>query len=441
MKQNEEIKISGLTSLGDGVGRHNGLTVFVPGALPGETVRISPARLKKNYARADLIEILESAPERISPLCPVYNSCGGCCLQHLDYNEQLLHKQQWLADALQRLGGLTLEVKPTIAAKAATGYRNRVQLHAKWQGSQFKLGFYKQGSHELTEGGHCLLMRPILAQLSALLGQLPPNMTGCLSGLRHIALRCDSLGESAMLVLVGVNGQAKHDELGKLAGWLMKQEARLVSIWTNTGRAIYGIYGEEWHKIAGQDKLFENCGDLCLHISAGAFTQINAAQAQILYGQVAFYAALDGSQTVLDAYCGVGAIALFLADKAQAVMGVEEYAPAVADAQSNAILNGINNCRFIAGRVEGVLPLLAAQNSKIQVAVLDPPRSGCATAALKALAKLKPRRIIYVSCDPATLARDARLLKELGYIARIAQPLDMFPHTGHVEAIVLLQQQ
>jgi 23S rRNA (uracil1939-C5)-methyltransferase len=240
-----------------------------------------------------------------------------------------------------------------------------------------------------------------------------------------------------MLTLVGVK---ERGELYKLAARLMEQEPRLVSVWANWGRPVYGIYGDTWRKLGGLDKLPDSLGAPRLLISPGAFTQINAAQAQSLYGRVAHYAALSGEEAVLDAYSGVGAIALRLAARAHTVVGLEEYAPAVADAQANAELNGLGNCRFLAGLVEEALPRLIEQGFAAQVAVVDPPRSGCAPSALQALAALKPRRLIYVSCDPATLARDARLLTELGYTPREAQPVDMFPHTGHVEAVMLLER-
>ena len=431
-----EIKITGLTSRGEGLGRVGGLVVFVPGALPGEIVWARHLQVKKNFGRAELAKIILPSSERAVPACPVCAACGGCALQHLKYQAQLFWKKQWLTDALQRVGGLVAEVKPTIGAKQPTGYRDRVQLHADWQDGVLNLGFYRRGSRELTKGAPCLILRPLIARLKLLLDELPPSQVKYLTGLQHVALRCDSRGEQAMLILVGEIDQA---ELCKPIAWLMEQEPRLISVWANGGRPVYGIYGANWRKLAGVDKLSDSLGGLRLRISPGSFTQINAAQAERLYQLAVQYAGLSGAETVLDAYCGIGVIALYLADKAQSVIGVEQYAPAVADARFNAKLNGINNCRFVAGRVEEVLPLLMAQGQTIQAAVLDPPRVGCAAPALKALAKLGPKRIIYVSCDPATLARDASLLCEVGYTLREAQPLDMFPHTGHVEAVAVLE--
>ena len=437
-EHNIEVEITGLTARGEGLGRHNGLAVFVPGALPGETVRVLFEQKKKNYARATLLEIIQQSAERVAPACPVCDVCGGCALQHLDYATQLHWKRQWLADALRRIGGLQVEVLPTIGAKQMTGYRDRVQLHSVWRDGALKLGFYGRGSRELTDDVPCLLMRHLLVQLTRTLRELLPHRAEHLTALQHVALRCDSSGGQAMLTLVGVEDK---EELCQLATWLIEQEPRLVSVWANWGKTVYGIYGDHWRKLAGLERLPDSLDDLSLQISPGAFTQIHAAQARRLYGCVAHYAALSGTETVLDAYSGVGIIALYLAAKAQALIGVEEYTPAVTDARRNAKLNGITNCRFVAGRVEEALPHLLTEGLQIQVAVLDPPRGGCAPAALKTLTELKPQRIIYVSCDPATLARDARLLTEFGYTVCQVQPLDMFPHTGHVEAVALLERK
>ena len=434
-----ELDITGLTAKGDGLGRHNGLAVFVPGALPGERVRAGLEQVKKNYARAMLTEILRQSGDRVLPACPFFAKCGGCVLQHLAYKEQLVWKRRWLKDALLRVGGLKAEVLPAIGAKRQTGYRDRAQLHCAWQNGRLKLGFFAHGSHELTKGASCLLLRPLLTRIARLLTELPPHTAELLAPLRHAALRCDSRGEQAMLTLVGEMEQPGQKLLALAAG-LMEREPRLVSVWANRGKAVYGIYGANWCKLAGAEKLPDSMGDLRLSVSPGAFTQINSPQARMLYEGVAHYAALSGCETVLDAYSGVGSVALYLADKALFVTGVEEYAPAVADAVANAKLNGITNCRFTAGRAEDVLPRLKAKGFCARVAVVDPPRAGCAAPALKALAEIKPKRIVYVSCDPATLARDARQLALSGYTLTQAQPLDMFPHTGHVEAIALLQR-
>ena len=430
-----ELEITGLTAQGDGLGRHQGLAVFVPGALPGERVLARVVQVKKNYARAMLLELMRQAKERVFPACPFYYSCGGCVLQHLTYEAQLIWKRRWLKDALQRIGGQTVEVLPTLGTQVQIGYRDRVQLHSWCRGNELKLGFYEGDSRNPTESASCILMRSLLSQIVQTLTELPPYFARCLTSLNHVALRCDSTGEQAMLTLVGLEEQKG---LGNLAIWLMEQEPRLVSVWVNWGKPVYGIYGDKWSKLAGAEKMPDSIGGLRLLVSPGSFTQINASQARRLYERVEYYAALSGRETVVDAYSGVGAIALYLADKALSVVGIEKYAQAAADAVVNAELNGIGNCRFVTGRVEEVLPVLVAEGCQAQVAVLDPPRAGCEVAVLRMLKELKPQRIIYVSCDPATLARDIRLLCEGGYMVHEAQPLDMFPHTGHVEAIVSL---
>ena len=430
-----EIEIEGLTSAGDGVGKWRGLKVFVPGALPGETVKACLTQIKKNYAHAVLLDITHAAATRLVPACPVYAACGGCAFQHLAYEEQLKWKRQWLSDALRRIGGLDIDALPTLPSPDTFFYRNRVQLHALWQNNQLKLGFYGRGSKAGEAIQSCLLMREPLNQLMQSFTKLLLKTRTNMTGLQHIALRCDSDGEQAMLILLGI---PYNTALCQMAERLMTEEPQLLSVWANWGRPIYGIYGDKWRKLAGADKLPERLGNLKLDISPAAFTQVNFTQALRLYECVADYAALSGGKTLLDIYSGAGIIALNVARRVKQAIGVEEYAPAVADATRNAELNGIVNCRFEAGRAEIILPRLARQGLKADVAVLDPPRAGCTAAVVEAVAAMQAQRVVYVSCDPATLARDLRLFAELGYTTHRAQPLDMFPQTGHVESICLL---
>jgi len=359
-------------------------------------------------------------------------------LQHLAYGRQLQWKRQWLIDALQRIGGLDIEVLPTLPAPAPFFYRDRAQLHALWQDDQLRLGFYKRGSKEGEAIPHCALMSGSLNQLTQSLTESLQNSVNEWRGLRHVAIRCDSAGEKVMLVLLGIPySKALH----RAAQGLMAEIPQLFSVWANWGRPLCGIYGDNWRNLAGEDRLPDHFAGLKLEISPGAFTQVNSAQAERLYECVADYAALSGGETLLDIYSGSGIIALYLARRVQQAIGVEEYAPAVQDAARNAALNGLDNCRFKTGRAEKILPRLARQGLKADVAVVDPPRAGCAATVVEALAAIKPRRIVYVSCDPATLARDLRLFAEHGYAAQKAQPLDMFPQTGHVESICLLSKK
>ncbi|MCL1975226.1 MAG: 23S rRNA (uracil(1939)-C(5))-methyltransferase RlmD [Firmicutes bacterium] len=433
-----ELDIIRLNSQGDGVGRYNGLAVFVPGALPGEKVRARLSQAKKNYAKGILIEIIEQAAERVLPACPLHLVCGGCVLRHLAYEAQLYWKNQWLEDALQRIGGIKAKVLPILEAKQKDGYRNRVQLHVHWRNKKIELVFYNRGSKEAANCAECLLMHPVLLQIAQTFAKLPSALMGQLAGLCHVAIRCDSVGAQALLTLIG---ESDLSGLKEVADWLIQHEPRLIAVWANWGKPVYGIYGGYWHKLFGVNKLPDNIGNVRLQVSAAAFTQVNPAQTAHLYQCIKNYADLSGKETVLDIYSGVGAIALNLANTALMVTGIEEYAPAVADARINADLNNISNCRFIANKAEKALPFLLAQGQTAQVAILDPARAGCAPNALHALAAFCPKRIVYASCNPATLARDARVLAEYGYIIDEVQPLDMFPYTEHVEAIALFQQR
>lgn len=430
-----ELVITGLTAQGEGVGRHQGLAVFVAGGLPGEIVQARLTQVKKKYARAELVEISQKSPARALPVCPHYADCGGCALQHLTYEEQLIWKRGWLADALSRIGCLDVDVLPTLAAQQPFYYRNRVQLHAFQENNQLQLGFFARGGKKGAVFTSCRLIHPLLNELAQRQNAELPRLGADLGGLRHAALRCDSDGDKAALVLVGLPPSLA---LCELAARLMEGEPRLVSVWANWGAPVYGIYGGSWQKLAGADKLPDRFDSLKLEISPAAFTQVNPTQAQLLYQRVAAYAELSGKETLLDIYSGIGIIALYLARQARRVIGVEEYALAAADAARNAELNGLVNCRFEAGRAEAVLPRLAREGLAADAVVLDPPRAGCAPEVVEAVAAMRPRRIVYVSCDPATLARDLRLFKQLDYAARQVQPVDMFPQTGHVEAVTLL---
>lgn len=435
--QEIELQIDSLSNQGAGVGRWQGLAVFVPGALPQETARVRVRRCKKSYAEADLLSLQKAAPQRCQPPCPVFAACGGCLLQHLAPQAQLSWKRLWLQDALRRIGGLELDV-PAIPPAAPFAYRNRVQLHVAWQGERLQLGFYARDSKDLVPVTHCLLMRPLLHDLACLLPQYLPAYQHQLQDLKHVVLRCNSEGSQALISFVGLPASPA---LTALAKDLQAAEPRLVSVWANGGPPVYGIYGGSWHKLLGAEHLQEQLGPLRLSLSAAAFVQVNPEQTLLLYEQARNFAALTGAETVLDLYSGIGSVALYLARQARQVIGVEEYAPAVRDAERNAALNGSENCRFIAARAEQALPQLVAEGQQAQVAILDPPRAGCAAAVLQAVAALGVQRIIYISCDAATLARDLRLLGGWGYQAQEIRAFDLFPQTGSLESVTLLLRE
>lgn len=427
------LSIEGVTSEGWGVGRLNGLAVFAAGALPGERVQARIVARKKNFALAETEQVLSAAPGRSKPTCPDYESCGGCSLQHADYRTELELKRRIVQQSLRRLGGQETETLLPLAAAQPAFYRNRAVLHYK----DGRLGFYNENSHSVTPRADCELLMPALNELLAHL-QLAITDCGPIPGLRAVGLRCDASGERRLLTFICDRSITILTDLAKA---LSAADPRLVSVWENCGAPVYGGYGANWALLQGQGKLRDSIGPVRLDLSPGSFLQVNPAQTLVLYELVRRYASLSGSENVLDLYSGVGSISLYLAPFARQVRGVESYAPAVADASANAVLNGAANCSFHCGKAEDVLPRWADEGCSFDVAVLDPPRAGCDKRLLDAVSKIAPPRLIYVSCNPATLSRDLKILTGHRYRIDDLQPVDMFPRTHHVETVVLMSRK
>ena len=437
-EENYQLQIEGFTAEGAGVARLDGLAVFVPGALPGEVVNVRLIHRRSNFAISQLIECLSPSPARCIPLCPHYHHCGGCLLQHASYEEQLRLKRTIVSDALKRIAKIDdIVVAKTLGAHNCFAYRNRVSYHVRWCEKKAQLGFYSPKSRDFIAAADCPLAVP---QITTLAEQLPDILTkygGQLATLREVVIRSNSAGDSLLLTMVGDRPLPAASAVAADAG---KAEPLLHSVWECSGKPVFSIYGDQWRLVAGEPVLPEQLCGVKMELSPATFTQVNPEQTAVLYQQIAAAAGLTGNETVLDLYSGAGAIALYLAGQAAAVTGIESYLPAVDDAQRNAALNGIKNCRFICGEAEKVLPSLAADGMSADLAVLDPPRCGCNKEVLAVLLSITPARIVYVSCDPATLARDLRILCAEAYQVASVQPIDMFPQTGHVETIVLLSK-
>lgn len=445
--QEVTLEITDLASNGEGVGRYQGFTVFVPGALPGERVKAGVISVQKSYARALVQEVLASAPGRALPACPVYPECGGCQLQHLSYQEQLSFKQQVVERALKYIGKLeNVEVYPTLGMDRPWAYRNKAQFPLAQRGSRVVAGFFAPRSHRVVEIKECPLQHPranqALAVLLAAANELkiPAYDEATGSGfLRHLLVRVAVRTGELMLVLVSKDRDVPL--LKRLVERLAAGVPGLTSLLLNVNpRRTNVILGEEWHTLWGRPTISEYLGPFRFRISGGSFFQVNPAQTVKLYEKVVEYAALTGNETVLDAYSGIGTIALFLAAQAKCVHGIEAVESAVEDARLNAKENGIENAQFHLGEVEEVLPRLLAGGTRPEVVVVDPPRQGCRPEALAALAALAPARLVYVSCNPATLARDLGRLAGQGFKAVKAQPVDMFPQTYHVEVVCCLEK-
>lgn len=448
----ERIRVTaeGLGEHGEGVARHGGFAVFVEGAIPGDEALVEVLQVKRNYARGRMVSILRPAPARVQPRCPVFGRCGGCQLQHMDYSEQLRWKTRMVADALARIGRLDdVPVRDTLGAAEPWAYRNKALFPVGrppgrkgcTPGRGLVAGLYARGTHDIVEIESCYLQHPLNNEILTAARELierygyPPYDERTGTGLvRHLLARVAVATGQAMAGLI-VNGR-RLPRARQFTRELMRRVPALKSVVLNVNtRRTNIILGEETRVLAGDPTIEDRLGDLVFRISARSFFQVNPAQALVLYRQVAAYADLTGEETVVDAFSGTGTIALFLARGAARVTGIEEVPEAVADARQNAARNGITNVEFLAGRVEQVLADLAGRSFHPDVVVLDPPRAGVPRAALDAIARLGPHRLVYVSCKPATLARDLAILHGYGYRTLEVQPVDMFPQTAHVEAV------
>ncbi len=410
MEKRFELHLTNMAHGGDALGRHEGKVIFVPYAIPGEEALVEIVEDKGRYARARLVEILSPSPHRVDPPCPHFGpgKCGGCQWQHIAHLAQLVFKAAVVGDQLARLGRLPdVPVKRTIPSASPWHYRNHIQFSV---GDDSRLGFVATDGRRVEPIEVCYLPHPLLEELFAALDlELP--------GLARLSLRAGVNTGDQMMIF------ETHDDLPPaLESDLPVSCVLLLSDGTPVN-------------LIGNNYVTEVVAGRGFHISATSFFQVNTAAAEELVRVVGEYLAPAGDETLLDAYCGVGTFALSLADKVGRVIGIEENAGAVADARLNA--SGLSNVEFIQGAVEAVLPQL---DRPIDLAVLDPPRQGCKPEALNALVELAPHRIVYVSCDPATLARDARKLTDGGYQLVEVQPVDMFPQTYHIESVALFEK-
>ncbi len=439
-----EIEIRTLGTSGEGVGRYEDFTVFVPGALPGESVQAAIDEVKKTYAKGHLLKVLRASRDRCAPACPIYEQCGGCQLQHLDYMAQLKAKRQQVIDAVTRIGGQKdLFVEPTIGAESPWNYRNKMQFPIGRVKGKTVIGCFAQGSHEIIDTHDCHIqkegnneivnvVREIITEL-----RIPVYNEDRHTGvLRHVVGRVGENGELMVVIVTATKQLPREKDFVKA---LRKRLPHVVSIHQNIQTYRNNvIMGRETNLLWGKPTILDRIGRLTFHISPRSFFQVNTKQAEVLYNKALEFANLKGEETVIDAYCGTGTITLFLAQKAREVYGIEIVKPAILDAQKNARDNNVRNAEFIVGDATEVMPRLYKQGVRADVVVVDPPRAGCTETVLKTFANMHPDRIVYVSCNPASLARDIAILEPLGYKAEKVQPVDMFPMTSHVETVALI---
>ena len=432
----QQIKIHGLGSSGEGVGKFDGLAIFVEGALPDEEILVEIETLKKNYAVGRLVEIVKASSERAEPFCPLYKDCGGCQLQHLSYAAQLSRKRQQVVDAIERIGKLGgVEIFETLGMDNPLRYRNKMQFPV---GKNLQIGCFARGSHKIIDTSSCLIQNELNDKILAAVRNvakkfnLQPYDEDTHRGfLRHVMGRVGCNGEF-MIVLVTATKNFPNEK--NFVRALLKEIPNVTSIQQNVQTFRNNvILGRETKILYGKPTIHDKIGKLTFNISARSFFQVNTTQAEVLYKTALDFAELHGHETIIDAYCGTGTISLFMARKARKVIGVEVVSSAVADAKKNARENNIRNAEFIVGNAVKVIPKLF---EPVDVVVVDPPRAGCDKKVLETFAAMKPEKIIYVSCNPATLARDLKILDDLGYRAKKIQPVDMF--TSHVESVAQL---
>ena len=446
LERNDDIKlhIEAIGSNGQGIGRVDGYAVFVPGALPGEDVAVHIIKAGSSFGVAKLVALESASPQRTKPECEYFQRCGGCTLQHMDYAAQLISKQEQVRDALERIGGFKgINVADTIGMDEPWSYRNKGIFPAGGEEKGARLGFYMAHSHKLVPLDDCLIVDEVIAiAMRAVQRWIDEFSIGaydeatCMGTLRSAFMRKTSGG---LMVMIITTGPLPHAD--KLVELLREQCPELVSVVHNINKSETNVVlGDKFKLIWGQPKLTETICGIKFELSPESFMQTNHIQTEKLYGLAMDAAKLKGDELVVDAYCGVGTISLMLAQRAKRVIGIELSEQAIEDAKCNAALNGITNAEFIAAPAEAELARLVKEGLAPDVITLDPPRGGCESAVLSAIADSGAKRVVYISCAPATLARDAKLLSECGYSIVSVQPVDMFPHTTHVECVVLMSR-
>jgi 23S rRNA (uracil1939-C5)-methyltransferase len=442
------LTIDDLAFGGEGVGRADGYVVFVPGGLPGDRLQVRLVQVRSRFGRGIIETVLEPSPQRVEAPCPYFGRCGGCRLQHVAYPAQLAFKSKQVADALERLGGLRdVPLRPIIGAEETFGYRNKMEFTVARAKGAMVVGLHETERYDsVLDIERCLLqsdrMNGLLAEARAFFAERGLTVYEQDTGeglLRFLMLREGK--HTGELMTNVVTSAPAVSELAPLAQRLQARDAGTTSVVMNVNPKKASVaVGVEEHLLGGRDHIREGVGGLTFRVSANSFFQTNTRQAERLFDLVVESTGLTGTETVLDLYSGTGAISLLLARRARWVYGVELAPAAVDDAGANATANGITNCTFVSGEVRFVLPALIAKGVTAEVVVADPPRAGFHPKALHALITLGARRIVYVSCNPTTLARDLGELVRGGYRLEWVQPVDMFPHTPHIEAVARLER-
>jgi len=448
VEKNEYIDVAfeDLTHDGAGVAKVNGFPIFVQNALPGESGQVKVIKVKKGYAFGKLIKHHTISEQRVEAPCPVYKQCGGCQLQHVSYEGQLQFKQKQVKDVMARIGHLPdVPVHSTLGMNDPWRYRNKAQVPVAEREGGLVAGFYQQRSHDIINMDACLIQQQanddVVQAVKSICekhGVSAYQEQKHKGSLRHIMARYGLVTGEIMVVIVTRTAELPNKK--RIIEDIIEAVPNVKSIVQNVNsKRTNVILGNQTNVLWGEEYIYDYIGDVKFAISAKSFYQVNPEQTKVLYDKALEYADLTGEETVIDAYCGIGTISLFLAQKAKKVYGVEIVPEAIEDAKRNAELNGIHNAEFAVGEAEVVIPNWYKQGIKADVIVVDPPRKGCDEALLNTIIDMKPKKVVYVSCGPATLARDLAILEKGGYETVEVQPVDMFPHTTHVENVAVLK--
>jgi len=441
------ITIDDIGTSGEGIGRYNGYTLFVDGGLPGEEVEVKIVKTGKNYGFGKLTHIIQASKDRVEPVCPVARSCGGCQLQHMTYDAQLAYKTNKVKEVLKRIGkieGIEEKIHPTIGMDDPYYYRNKVIYPVRDDKGITKIGFYAKGSHRVVEHKRCYIQHEkneaiieVVKEWMIRHGISAYNETTAKGMIRHIMTRYSTALDKFHVTIISNKRKLKYldilieqlTELGYIDG---------ISLSINFEKTNF-VLGEEVKVLWGNLYLEETIGDFKYEISPKSFFQVNPIQTRVLYDHALRMAQLKPEETLMDLYCGIGSMTMMMAPNVKSAIGVEIVETAVEDAHRNQELNKLENIDFYIGAAEEVIPhLYETQGLRADVVVVDPPRKGCDETLLKTIVEMKPNRMVYVSCDPATLARDLHFLTQHGYQVEAVQPVDMFPHSVHVETVCRL---
>ena len=438
------LEIVNYTAEGMGVARLDGRVVFVPHTIRGERWNVRLEKVNKNVAWGRGVELLSPSPARIESDCPLAGKCGGCQFRHMTYAEELYAKRQRVENALHRVGGVAVPVPEVMGAEVPERYRNKVQFPiSDKNGAGLNIGYYRPRSHDILNVTDCMLQPELVTRMKDSFHTQAQELH--ISGydessgdgyLRHLYFRTNSRGEALCCIVANGNSIPHSDEL---VAYLREKHPELVGIVLNINKKDTNvILGDTYKTLWGQDYLEETLCGMNFRLSVPSFFQINRDQTERLYAKALEFAELNSTETVLDLYCGIGTISLALSKQAGKVIGAEIVPEAIEDAKANAQRNGVTNADFFCGDAGAIAQKLADEGIRPDVICVDPPRKGLGPEVPAILASMAPRRIVYVSCDPATRARDVKRLEELGYKCEKAQPVDLFPRTAHVETVVLL---